>query len=447
MFTPKANPQRTARERHVAQPKVEGLEGRLLLYSTLGGQFAFGSRITYSFVPDGTSVGGTPSTLNQTLNSDGLTTSAWELAFQKAAAAWESAANINLVQVPDNGAALGGAGDQQGDPNFGDIRIAGVPLSSGVLAEAFLPPPFNGGSLAGDILMSTSQNWGSGGFDLETVAIHEIGHALGLDHSSLSSADMYASYTGVHQSLSSDDAAGIQSLWGTNQDSGSNTSLANATNITANLNSQGQYAFTNTIAFATDYDYYYVVAPANTTGTLNVTLQSTNLSSLTPKLTVFNAAKSAVASVQLATNTFGGTVSMSISVTAGQGYYIRVMAANTGPGSAGVYGLSINFGSGTMPAFQPPNTTVAATADQGSGTAAEVAPPASTGKGHGGHHHLVHKQSHLATDAPTLVSAGSPQQPSTIHGYGDYMMIGAYKPNADSAANLHSGRAGAHRTR
>ena len=65
-------------------------------------QLVYGSRITYSFMPDGTSVGGTPSVLFQTLNAK-FPTATWELQFQKAAAVWQAVTNINLAQVSDNG--------------------------------------------------------------------------------------------------------------------------------------------------------------------------------------------------------------------------------------------------------------------------------------------------------------------------------------------------------
>ena len=52
-------------------PRIEGLEDRKLLYATLGGSFAFGSRITYSFAPDGTNIGGIPSALFSTMAAGG----------------------------------------------------------------------------------------------------------------------------------------------------------------------------------------------------------------------------------------------------------------------------------------------------------------------------------------------------------------------------------------
>ena len=130
---------------------------------------------------------------------------------------WEAVAGINLVQVADDGSPIGTAGNQQGDPRFGDIRIGGMAQSGGQLAFAFVPPPFNGGTDAGDIFFNTSQWWQTNGttYDLETVAIHELGHALGMGHSAIATADMYASYGGTKQALTSDDTTGIQSIYGT----------------------------------------------------------------------------------------------------------------------------------------------------------------------------------------------------------------------------------------
>jgi hypothetical protein len=50
--------------------------------------------------------------------------------------------------------------------------------------------------------------------DLATVAAHEIGHTLGLDHSNDPNALMYPSYSEPRRFLGTDDVAGIQSLYG-----------------------------------------------------------------------------------------------------------------------------------------------------------------------------------------------------------------------------------------
>ena len=85
-----------------------------------------------------------------------------------------------------------------------------------VLAHAFFPPPC-GGSFAGQQHFDEAESWsvtGSGGtFDLETVALHEIGHLLGLGHSADPNAIMYPTYSGVRRTLGQDDLDGIRRLY------------------------------------------------------------------------------------------------------------------------------------------------------------------------------------------------------------------------------------------
>ena len=68
-------------------------------------------------------------------------------------------ANINFSLVSDNGSALGVSGNQQSDTRFGDIRIGGYAMSSSILAFAYLAPPANGGTNAGDMFFNTAQSW------------------------------------------------------------------------------------------------------------------------------------------------------------------------------------------------------------------------------------------------------------------------------------------------
>ncbi len=363
------------RDRRWASPRIEGLEDRKLLYATLGASWTYGSRITYSFAPDGTNIGGAASVLNQAMANRGITTSQWETAFEKAAAVWQQVTNINIAQVSDDGAAFGAAGDQQDDPNFGDIRIGGTALGSGVLASTFLPPPINGNSLAGDMVFNTNQMWGiNNNYDIETVAIHEFGHALGMDHSATTTADLYAYYNADKQALTSDDIAGIQSIYGTRRadafDAGTgNQALASASNISSYLNGSTQETLTGLdINSGADLDWYTVTAPAGSTTNLTVTVQSSNLSSLAPQVSLYNGAR---ALVQTASSTnFGATINVAATgVQPGQVFYIKVWSANTGAvGNNGAYALLVNFGSSSMSPAAPPNTVVTSQSGGGGGS-------------------------------------------------------------------------------
>ena len=350
-------------------PAVQRQEDRMQLYSTTGGKWTRPVRVTYSIVPDGTSIGGTPSNLWQTLNR----LPDWQEQIETAAAIWEAVANINLVQVPDNGAPIGCSGDQQGDPSFGDVRIGGMNQSLSQLGFAFLPPAYNGGTNAGDIFFNTAQSWQTNGtsYDLLTVAIHEFGHALGMAHSQIVTACMCANYHGVDESLASDDVAGIQSIYGTPPPTGSNTSHNTALNITSYINGNGQIAMSNqAIVTNVDTNWYQLTVPASTTGNMVVTMQSSKLSSLIPKVTVYNG--NLQGAVVATGSTYGATVSVTISgVTPGQTWYIKAMAAVSGAGNIGSYGLLVNFRSSPQAAIAPPYTVVAAQPSQNPSTTPE----------------------------------------------------------------------------
>src|SRR4051812_47328121 len=152
------------------RPLLEGLEDRFLLYASTGTQWAKPKRITYSFMPDGTSIGGVPSNLQATLNAR-FATADWKAQFAKAAALWQKIANVNFYQVSDGGDRFGASGNQQSDARFGDIRIGGYAMSGGILGFAYLAPPANGGTDAGDMFLNTAASWQINGttYDLMTV--------------------------------------------------------------------------------------------------------------------------------------------------------------------------------------------------------------------------------------------------------------------------------------
>ena len=94
--------------------------------------------------------------------------------------------------------------------------------ANGVLAHAYFPPvpPGTPTPIQGDTHFDEAENWTvtvppePGRFDLTTVAIHEFGHALGLNHSPVAGSVMEAFYGGPRRVLHADDIAGISSIYG-----------------------------------------------------------------------------------------------------------------------------------------------------------------------------------------------------------------------------------------
>uniref|UniRef100_A0A8C5L219 Matrix metallopeptidase 12 n=1 Tax=Jaculus jaculus TaxID=51337 RepID=A0A8C5L219_JACJA len=85
----------------------------------------------------------------------------------------------------------------------------------GILAHAFEPGP----GIGGDAHFDEAETWSksSQGKNLFLVAVHELGHSLGLGHSSNRKAIMFPNYGYIDPKkfhLSTDDIRGIQSLYG-----------------------------------------------------------------------------------------------------------------------------------------------------------------------------------------------------------------------------------------
>lgn len=93
--------------------------------------------------------------------------------------------------------------------------------TNGILAHAFYPSPPNQETIAGDMHFDDAETFRlNDDIDLYAVALHEAGHALGLNHSSDPSAVMYATYQSGINGLRPDDIAGIRSLYSSIGDGG-----------------------------------------------------------------------------------------------------------------------------------------------------------------------------------------------------------------------------------
>jgi hypothetical protein len=148
--------------------------------------------------------------------------------FNAAFNVWAAAAAIdNLGMVADGGGNAGAAGAAGA---LGHIRFAAWEIiAGGVLAHAFNPCDAAlcgaGGNIGGDTHFDVNRIWvddpfdsaADNDFDLFTVALHEIGHALGLGHSNVVGSVMEPVYAGGRRTLHADDIAGIQALYGPRQ--------------------------------------------------------------------------------------------------------------------------------------------------------------------------------------------------------------------------------------
>jgi len=145
------------------------------------------------------------------------------LIFQQALDVWAAisgftnAGLVNDIGLPFHNSAAFGI-------KAGDIRIGAISFETNQLAHAYAPGDNDDyyGSINGDIHFNVDKNWVDNlfedgtteTFDFFTVALHEIGHALGLGHSNNGAAVMASGYTGAKRTLQPDDIAGIQALYG-----------------------------------------------------------------------------------------------------------------------------------------------------------------------------------------------------------------------------------------
>lgn len=178
------------------RPTLEALEHRRVLAASFGwdGPGLGSAELTYT-------VGNAPDSLSQAEVDQAIRT-----AFD----AWSDVVDVSFEET-----------DQVGLRDSIDISFTSIDGRGGTLAQAYFPDDVNPARIAGDIQFDASESWevgnsqGNRAFDLVWVAVHEIGHSLGLEHIEHSDSVLQAFVSPNQQftSLDDEDIEAAQALY------------------------------------------------------------------------------------------------------------------------------------------------------------------------------------------------------------------------------------------
>jgi hypothetical protein len=174
------------------EPLFEPLEGRLCLANSVGwdGSGRGSAALTYY-------IANAPGSLSQATVDDAIT---------NALSAWSAVVDITFTET-----------SQPNRVNSLDFSFRAIDGAGSTLAAAYLPDDVSRARVAGDVRFDASEEWevgnalGASAVDLVHAAVHEIGHALGLNHSEVAGSVMAATVSS-NRSFTGLSAADVQSI-------------------------------------------------------------------------------------------------------------------------------------------------------------------------------------------------------------------------------------------
>lgn len=339
----------------------DSLESRCVP-ATFGIPWPNSDRLTISFAPDETTkISGQSNTLNRTLDNQFSTmasladspSSLWKKSVLQAFELWGSETNLNFGIVSDSGLEFGTSGQAQGDSRFGDIRIAGIPLASNALAVSMPFDPGMAGTSSGDLIFNTSIDLNHSPDELLRIALHEVGHTLGLP-TSYNPESVMSSPLGTRTTLDDSDILAIQNLYGKRNPDIFDTKSVNDTpsNATRLKPQMSQNSIVPVIAYgditnSSDVDYYSIEVPSKYSGQMTLKLQSGGISLLNANISVMDEKGALIgrASIQ---DIGGGSASIVLpSVISGSKLMVKIESISSNAFQVGAYGLAASFDNAT----------------------------------------------------------------------------------------------------
>ena len=189
---------------------------------------------------------------------DGTSAADYQSALNDAINSWNSESNfqydINSAYIDPCAAGGDNSASFESD-------ICGAAFGDNALAVASTFYSNGGGTIYSDIFFNSSYNWGihnnSGPpYDFKRVALHEVGHTLGIGHEENNSSIMNPGYQGNVTTLQQDDINGIRAIYGfgsTKDYYADDTSTATVINFATDVSGSIEVG---------DDDYFSISVPA-----------------------------------------------------------------------------------------------------------------------------------------------------------------------------------------